>query len=80
LSLARSDLVRDAADEARVAHFDDGFDLAQGGGAESRRRLRVALVGVWAAAESVVGDLRALRVADDDELRARAPRVEAVDG
>lgn len=79
LRAAGADLVRDAVAVARVAHLDDGLDLVQSGGAESRARLRVALVGVWAAAEGVVGDLRALRVADDDELRVRAARVEGVD-
>lgn len=80
MSPARSDLVRDAGPVARVAHLDDRFDLVHGGRAEGRRRRRVALVGVWAAAEGVVGHLAALRVADDDELRVRAARVEAVDG
>lgn len=68
LSLASADLVRDAAPEARVAHLDDGFDLVHGGRAEGRGCRRVALVGVWAATEGIVGNLRALRVADDDQL------------
>jgi hypothetical protein len=68
LSTARSNLVRDTVDITRVAHLDDGLDLVQSGGAESRRGLRVALVGVWAAAESVIGDLGTLRVPDDDKL------------
>lgn len=68
LSTASSNLVRNAIDIARVAHLDDGLDLVQGGGAESWRRLRVALVGIWAAAESVISDLGTLRVPDDDKL------------
>jgi hypothetical protein len=80
LSLASADLVRDAAPVARVAHLDDGFDLAHGGRAESRSCRRVALVGIGAAAKGVVRDLAALRVADDDELRVRAAGGETVDG
>ena len=72
MSAASANLVRDAVDIARVAHLDDGLDLVQGGGAESWRRLRVALVGIWAAAESVIGDLGTLRVSDDDKLGVRA--------
>ena len=79
LSPARADLVRDAVHVAGVAHFDHGFDLVQGGCAEGWRCLRVALVGVGASAESVVCDLRALRVADNDQLRVRATGVETVD-
>jgi hypothetical protein len=78
LSTASSNLVRDTVDIAGVAHLDDSLDLVQSSGAESRRSLGVALVGVWAAAESVIGDLGALRVADDDKLGVRAAGVEAV--
>ena len=80
MSTASSNLVRDTVDIAGVAHLDDSLDLVQSSGAESRRSLRVALVGVWAAAESVIGDLGALRVADDDKLGVRAAGVETVDG
>jgi hypothetical protein len=68
LSAASANLVRDAVDIARVAHLDDRLDLVQSGGTERRRSLRVALVRVWAAAESVIGDLGTLRVPDDDKL------------
>lgn len=37
------------------------------------------MVGVWAAAEGVVGDLGSLGVADDHELGVGAAGVEAVD-
>jgi hypothetical protein len=80
LSPARADLVRDAAPVARVAHLDYCFDLAHGGCVEGRGCGRVALVGIGAAAEGVVGHLAALRVADDYELRVWAARVETVDG
>ena len=68
MSTASSNLVRDTVDVARVAHFDNRLDLVQSGGAERWRGLRVALVGVWAAAESVVGDLGTLGISDDDKL------------
>ena len=68
MSTARSNLVRDTVDITRVAHLDDSLDLVQGRGAKRRGSLRVALVGVWAAAESIVRDLGALRVSDDDKL------------
>jgi hypothetical protein len=80
LSAASPNLVRDAVDEARVAHLDDGLDLAQSSGTESRRSLRVALIGVWAAAESIISDLGTLRVSDNDKLGVRAAGVETVDG
>lgn len=67
-----SNLVRDTVDIAWVTHLNDRLDLVQSGGAESRRSLRVALVGVWAAAESVIGDLGTLRVSDDYKLGVRA--------
>ena len=79
MSTASSNLVRNAINIARVTHLDDSLDLVHGGGAESRRSLRVALVGVWAAAESVIGDLGTLRVSDDDKLGVWAARVETVD-
>jgi len=79
LSTASSNLVRNAINIAWVAHFDDSLDLAQSSGAKRRRSLRVALVGIWTATESVIGDLSALRVSDDDKLGVRAARVEAVD-
>ena len=68
MSTASANLVRDSIDKARVAHLNDRFDLVQSGGTERRRSLRVALIGVWAAAESVIGDLGTLRVPDDDKL------------
>ena len=79
MGTASTNLVRDTVDVAGVTHLDDRLDLVQSGGAECRRSLRVALVGVWATAESVIGDLCALRVSDDDKLGVRAARVETVD-
>jgi hypothetical protein len=65
-------LVRDTVDIAGVAHLDDSLDLVQSSGAESWRSLGVALVGVWAAAESVIRDLGSLRIAHYDKLGVRA--------
>lgn len=79
LRLARADLVRQARDEARVAHEDSRLDLVDGRGLDLHRRVGEALVGVAAAAEGVVEDLPALRVSDDHELRRRALVVEGVD-
>lgn len=80
LSPATTDLVRDAVDVARISHLNHSLDLIHCRCTESGRGLRVALVGVWTATEGIVGNLSALGVADDDQLRIWATRVEAVDG
>jgi hypothetical protein len=70
LSLARADVVRETDDVVRVAHKDGSLDGVEGIPAES---------GASATAESVVDDLAALGVADEDNLGIRAALVEAGD-
>jgi hypothetical protein len=80
LGTASTNLVGHAIHIARVAHLNDCLDLAQSGRAERRRSLGVALATVWTATEGIVGDLRTLRISDDDKLRVWAARIEAVHG
>jgi hypothetical protein len=78
LGAAGANLVGDAIHIARVTHLNDCLDLVQSGRTECWCSLGVALAAIWTATESIVGDLRTLRVSDYDKLRVRAARVEVI--